>query len=116
MTFTVEILLRGQEGLVSESVSYEVEPKLWTDEDVRQGLEMVLRQFDRAQQPDSEERAVQLRGFSWIVSPVEQGVVIAIEMASGAIVAGPFEVDSDRLTQAITRVMASASIASSQVH
>lgn len=116
MKFTVEILLKGQAGVVSEAMSYEVEPNLWTDEDVRQVLEMTLRQFDRAQQPDSEERTVQLRGFSWIVSPVEQGVVITIEMASGAIVAGPFEADSDRLTQAIARVMASASKGSSRVH
>jgi len=40
-----------------------------------------------------------LRGFSWIVNPFESGgVVIAIEMTLGAVVAGPFDVPESVLT------------------
>ena len=34
-----------------------------------------------------------LRGFSWIVNPFDEGgVVIALELSLGAIVAGPFNI------------------------
>jgi hypothetical protein len=36
---------------------------------------------------------VALRGFSWIVNPFDEGgVVIALELSLGAIVAGPFNI------------------------
>jgi hypothetical protein len=116
MTFTVEVLLKGQEHVVAESLQHDVSTDLWTDDDVRQILHLTLREFERAQNPDADERPVQLRGFSWIVTPLEHGVAIAIEIASGAIVAGPFDVDLAWLTQAITRVMAEAAQAPSRVH
>ncbi|MYK89854.1 MAG: hypothetical protein F4018_16790 [Acidobacteria bacterium] len=58
------------------------------------------------QNPDTDERSVALRGFSWIVTPVDGGIAIAIEIPSGAVVAGPFEGDVDTLTATITRVLA----------
>ena len=109
MTFTVEVLLKGEQDVVSESLEHDVAPDAWTDDDVRAVLHLTLAQFDRAQNPGGDERPTQLRGFSWIVTPLEQGVAIAIEIASGAIVAGPFDVDRDWLTQSITRVMARSS-------
>ena len=116
MTFTVEVLLKGQGHVVAESIQHDVDADSWTDDDVRQILQLTLREFERAQNPDADERPVQLRGFSWIVTPLERGVAIAIEMASGAIVAGPFDIDPAWLTQAITRVMADSSQTPSQVH
>ena len=119
MTFTVEVLLRGQRDVVAEDVRHDIlDPSAWTDDDVRQVLRLTLREFDRVQNPDAGEREVQLRGLSWIVTPLEQGVAIAIESASASIVAGPFEVDSDWLTAAIARVMAGAgsSATSDRVH
>ena len=116
MTFTVEVLLKGQGHVVEESIQHDVSADSWTDDDVRQILQLTLREFERAQNPDADERPVQLRGFSWIVTPLEQGVAIAIEMASGAIVAGPFDIDPAWLTPAITRVMADSSQTPSQVH
>jgi hypothetical protein len=48
-----------------------------------------------------------LRGFSWIVNPFETGgVVIALEMTLGAIVAGPFDVSEGVLSAMIANVMA----------
>ena len=116
MTFTVEVLLKGQEHVVAESIQHDVSTDLWTDDDVRQILQLTLREFERAQNPDADERPVQLRGFSWIVTPLERGVAIAIEIASGAIVAGPFDIGPAWLTQAITRVMADSSQTPSRVH
>ena len=49
--------------------------------------------MDRVKNPDSDSRHVSLRGFSWIVEPTREGVVIAIEIPSGAAVAGPFDIE-----------------------
>ena len=109
MTFTVEVLLRGQQDVVEEEVQYDMlDPSSWADDDVREVLRLTLRQFDRVQNPEAEEREVQFRGLSWIVTTGEQGVAITIESASAAIAAGRFEVDADWLTAAITRVIAGA--------
>ena len=107
MNFTVEVLLKGQSGVIARSLEHPVAPRDWTDADVRALLFMVLREFEQAQNPDADERRpVQLRGFSWIVTPLKQGVAVAMEIATGALVAGPFEADADLLTAAITRVLA----------
>jgi hypothetical protein len=68
----------------------------------------MLRALDRARNPDADaDRPVALRGFSWIVNPFEHGgVVIAIEMSLGAIVAGPFDIAERELSTMIERVMA----------
>ena len=52
---------------------------------------------------------VSLRGLSWIVTDAASGVAIAIEIPSGAIAAGPFDLPADELTLMITRVIASGS-------
>ena len=48
---------------------------------------------------------VTLRGFSWIVSPDEGGVLLHLEMQLGTVSAGPFAIDEARLTEMISRVM-----------
>jgi uncharacterized protein (DUF608 family) len=108
MTFNVEVLLKGKESVVETEVDFEgPEPAAWADDDVRRVLELTLGAFDEVQNPDADERSVALRGFSWIVTPVDGGVAIAIEIPSGAVVAGPFDGDIDTLTATITRVLAS---------
>ena len=48
-----------------------------------------------------------LRGFSWIVNPFEEsGVVVAIEIQTGAAVAGPFRIDKKQLEDMISRAIA----------
>ena len=50
-----------------------------------------------------------LRGFSWIVNPFEEnGVVVAIEIQTGAAVAGPFRIDKKQLEDMISRAIAQA--------
>ena len=116
MTFTVEVLLKGRQDVVARSVEHPVAPDAWTDDDVRAVLHLALREFERVQHPGEEARPVQLRGLSWIVTPLERGVAIAMESASAAIVAGPFEIDKEWLTLAIMRVMAGPPMSGAPVH
>ena len=77
------------------------EPQAWTEADVTAVLEGMLRALERAKDPDAAaDRPVVLCGFSWIVSPFEAGgVVIALELGLGAVVAGPFDVPERELSR-----------------
>ncbi len=108
MEFIVEIWLRGENHATSTTIAPSTrEPRAWTDVDVVAVLEGMLRALERARDPDAApDRPIALRGFSWIVSPFETGgVVIAIELTLGAVVAGPFDVPERELTATITRVI-----------
>jgi hypothetical protein len=112
MEFQVDIWLRGDNHATTEVISPVTrEPRAWTDGDVAAVLIGMLRAIDRAKHPDADaERPVALRGFSWIVNPFESGgVVIALEMTLGAVVAGPFDVAESVLSGMIQRVMDAAS-------
>jgi hypothetical protein len=67
----------------------------------------MLRALERAKDPAADhDRPVSLRGFSWIVNPFEDGgVVIALELSLGAVVAGPFDIAEHDLSLMIGRVM-----------
>jgi hypothetical protein len=108
MTFNVEVVLKGRDFAVTEAVTIpHGEPSTWDDAAVRDALTEILRAIDRVENPDaSRDRGVVLRGFSWIVEPYEQQVVLAIEIPMGAAVAGPFAADLKTLDAAITRVLA----------
>ena len=84
MTFTVEIVLRERDYAVTEQLpapggGLRV-PAQWNDADVEQLLKDILLAIDRARDPKSTQTYVALRGFSWIVEPTTDGVVIAIEI------------------------------------
>src|SRR5207253_6868057 len=106
--FPVDIWLRGNNHATTDVISpVAAEPKAWTEADVTRVLIGMLRAMDRAKNPDvAADRPVSLRGFSWIVNPFESGgVVIALEMTLGAVVAGPFDVSESVLSGMIQRVM-----------
>jgi len=108
MEFVVEIWLRGENHATSTTIAPVArEPRAWTEADIVAVLEGMLRALERARHPDAPvDRPIALRGFSWIVSPFETGgVVIALELTLGAVVAGPFDVPESELTATITRVM-----------
>ena len=108
MTFPVDIWLRGDNHATTEVIAPVArEPGAWTDGDVADVLVGMLRAIDRAKHPDAaQDRPIGLRGFSWIVNPFESGgVVIAIEMTLGAVVAGPFDVPESILTGKIQRAI-----------
>jgi hypothetical protein len=106
MTFDVEIVLRERSFAVTEKIEHPREPRNWTEEDVEIVLKGILLAIDRVKNPGTTDRYVALRGFSWIVEPVDGGVVIAIEIPMGAAVAGPFDVPQRELDAMITRVLA----------
>jgi len=119
MNLSVDICLRGDDFATTESIEGPPgAPANWTDVDVRQVLEGMLRAMDRRKRPGEPDRAISLRGLSWIVNPYEAGgVVIAIEITMGAAIAGPFEIDKDALEVMIRRVLTGAPAqTSSRVH
>jgi hypothetical protein len=109
MVFNVEIVLRERDYAVTEQVHHVGnEASAWTELDVEDVLKAMLRAIDRVKNPGVEPRPVSLRGFSWIVEPTAAGVVIAMEITSGAAVAGPFAIDQPRLNAMVVRVLESA--------
>jgi hypothetical protein len=106
MTYDIEIVLRDRDYAVTEKVRSGTAAAAWTDTDVEEVLKSILLAIDRVKNPEATERFVALRGFSWIVEPTSDGVVIAIEIPMGAAVAGPFAVEQPRLDAMITRVLA----------
>jgi hypothetical protein len=107
MTVQVDVWLRGDEFASTKQIE-EVsrEPGEWTDEDVRFVLQGMLLAMHRLKHPDDDDRAVALRGISWIVNPYDEGgVVIAIEITMGAAIAGPFDIDKLALESMISRVL-----------
>ena len=92
MRLEIEVWLRGNDFATTDVVDLPLGPaRGWTDNDVR----VVLK-----------DRPVALRGFSWIVSPLDEGFTIAVEIQLGAAAAGPFDVDQAELEATITRVVA----------
>lgn len=109
MTFPVEIVLRGRDFAVTESIELADAGDGWTDSRVRAILVNILQAIARVEDPVSAAaREVVLQGFSWIVEPVDgdtTNVVIAIEIPMGAAVAGPFAIAQADLDATISRVL-----------
>jgi len=108
MEIQLDIWLRGDNHATTGVIpAVDREPRAWTDADVSGILTDMLRAIERAKHPAADhDRPVALRGFSWIVNPFETGgVVIALELSLGAVVAGPFDIAEQVLTTKIQRVM-----------
>ena len=116
MEFDVEIVLREREFAITERLEHGIEPASWGEFDVETVLKQILLAIDRAKNPGGASRFVALRGFSWIVEPVGEQVVIAIEIPMGAAVAGPFAIEARRLDAMIRRVIAAAALPSPTIH
>jgi len=116
MVFDVEIVLRERNYAVTERIEHGREPAAWAEADVETVLKQILLAIDRVKNRDAGNRHVALRGFSWIVEPVEEQVVIAIEIPMGAAVAGPFAIERTRLDAMIRRVIAAAARPGPTIH
>jgi hypothetical protein len=110
-TYTVEVVLRDRDSAISEVATTTSAPRDWTEFDVEDVLRGILRAIDRASNPEAGDRTIALRGFSWIVEPAEGGVVIAIEIPTGAAVAGPFDADQHQLDALITTALKRQTVA-----
>ena len=116
MQFDVEIVLRERDTATTERLEHGIEPAAWGEPDVETVLKQILLAIDRAKNPGVASRFVALRGFSWIVEPVGDQVVIAIEIPMGAAVAGPFAIEAQRLDGLIRRVIAAAALPGPTIH
>ena len=116
MEFDVEIVLRERDYAVTERIEHGTEPASWRETDVETVLKQMLIAIDRVKNPSQGTRAVALRGFSWIVEPMGDEVVIAIEMPMGAAVAGPFAIEQQRLDTLVRRVIAAAALPGPTIH
>ena len=108
MEISLDVWLRGENHATTEVIApVHADPRAWTEGDVTAVLVGMLRALERAKFPESSaDGPIALRGFSWIVNPFEEGVVIAIELTLGAVVAGPFDIPERDLTSLIERAMA----------
>jgi hypothetical protein len=115
MALQVDVWLRGTDFAKTKNISgVGVDPATWTDRDVSKLLKAMLLAIYQEKNPASNDTPVFLRGFSWIVNPFEErGVVVAIEIQTGAAVAGPFRIDKKLLEDMISRAIAQQSIATS---
>ena len=116
MQFDVEIVLRERNYAVTERIEHGTEPGAWSESDVESILKQILLAIDRAKNPAQKGRHVVLRGFSWIVEPMGEEVVIALEIPMGAAVAGPFSIDRQRLDEMVRRVIAAAATPGPTIH
>jgi hypothetical protein len=117
MVFDIEIVLRDRDHAVAEQILHDGnDARGWTEADVQDVLKAMLLAIDRVKNPASDQRFVALRGFSWIVEPAAGGVVIAIEIPTGAAVAGPFDIPQSRLDSLIKNVLAAAAPSRPIVH
>jgi hypothetical protein len=102
----VDVWVRGQQDATTRRIDgVPDDAAVWTDEDVKALIEQMLLALERAKNPGGELPQISLRGFSWIVSPEDAGVLVHLEMQLGTASAGPFDIDEGRLTEMISRVM-----------
>lgn len=110
MRLTVEIMLRGNNHVFTETIVHPTEPVAWTEEDVATILKAMLRATAKAQDPAGQEPAeVNFRGMNWIVHPAtDGGVVIAVEIHSASAVVGPVPMAAATLEGLIDKAIAVA--------
>ena len=109
MEIQLDIWLRGENHATTEVIApVRRQPRQWTEGDVTAVIAGMLRALERARNPAvAPDRPIALRGFSWIVNPFEGGgVVIALELSLGAVVAGPLDAAESDLSALIERAMA----------
>jgi len=102
----VDVWVRGASSAVTQKIKgVSTDADAWTVADVKVLLEQMLKALDRARDPNADPPAVTMRGFSWIVSPGEGGVLVHLELQLGTASAGPFAIDEARLSDMIARVI-----------
>ena len=102
----VEVWVRGTHHATTHRItSLPSTHGTWTDDDVRRLLSEMLLALERESNPGGEPPPVSLRGFSWIVSRDQSGLLVHLDMQIGTASAGPIAIDEGRLNELIARVM-----------
>jgi hypothetical protein len=105
MSIEVDVWVRGTLHAKTHEIDAFPDPRVWQERDVRRLLAEMLRALEREKNPGGDPPPVSLRGFSWIVSPYEAGVLVHLEMQMGTASAGPLAIDEHRLTEMVARIM-----------
>lgn len=120
MTYQVEIMLRGNEKVYIETVHHigGADPAAWTADDAATVLQSTLLAIDRVLNPERTDAPSTLtfRGINWIVSPYEDGVVIALEIHSASAVAGPFALPAATLEALLNEAVKAPAASGGVVH
>jgi hypothetical protein len=110
MSIEVDVWVRGTLHATTHKItSLPADPRDWDEQDVRRLLTEMLLALERAKNPGGDTPQITLRGFSWIVSPYESGVLVHLEMQMGTASAGPLPIQEQRLTTMLTHIMAQSS-------
>jgi hypothetical protein len=106
MRIPIEIMLRGDNRVFTDTFEHPVDAAQWTETDAATVLKGMLHAISRVQNPEAGDTPdVVLRGVNWIVHPAEAGVVIALEIHSASAVAGPIAVAPAALDTLITKAV-----------
>jgi hypothetical protein len=102
----VDVWVRGTHHATTHRItSVPATDGAWTEDDVRRLLSEMLLALDRESNPGSEPPPVTLRGFNWIVSRFDSGVLVHLDVQLGTASAGPIAIDERRLNELIARVV-----------
>jgi hypothetical protein len=119
MTYRVEIMLRGNERVYTETVHHigGSDPTGWTVDDAATVLHSTLKAIDRVMNPGrDDEPATTFRGINWIVTPYDEGVVLALEIHSASAVAGPFQLPQARFEDLLNEAVKAPGVSGGIVH
>ena len=119
MTYQVEIMLRGNEAVFTETVHHigREDPAAWTVEDASTVMHSTLKAIDRVLNPGrDDEPTTTFHGINWIVTPSQVGVVLALEIHSASAVAGPFALPAARLESLLNEAVKSPTSSGGIVH
>lgn len=120
MTYDVEIMLRNNEKVYTETIHHigGEDPASWTADDASTVLHSALLAIDRALNPgrSDEPAALTFRGINWIVTPLDGGAAIALEIHSASAVAGPFAMPVAKLEQLLNEAVKAPTASGGVVH
>jgi hypothetical protein len=118
MTYQVEIMLRGNEAVYTETIHHigGGDPGAWTVDDASTVMHSTLKAIDRVLNPGRDDEPVTtFHGINWIVSAFETGVVLALEIHSASAVAGPFPLSQTKLESLLNEAAKASSAGSGGV-
>ncbi len=102
----VDVWVRGTNHAVTHEVAApSSDAGTWTDTDILRLLTEMLLALERQKNPGGDPPPVSMRGFNWIVTPYDAGVVLHVETQMGTASAGPFALTEQGLTTMVRRVV-----------
>lgn len=102
----VDVWVRGTNHAATHTIGAPGDDaRAWSNADVVRLLAEMLLALERQKNPDGDPPPVTLRGFNWIVTPYDSGVVLHLETQMGTASAGPFTLEEPALTKMVRRAV-----------